>query len=263
MHVMERLKRGRERLDAILSSHEVGDIVFSEEELHRQGQIYVDNLARAALPFLEEAMAERGISFPPGEEREEVTAEELMEADTFLSVNTILEENGLIAKDGRGDYRLARKVPAGECRVKISTGGLLDFDEEELEPRGLSLCVHIVFDSQHEVVMEGTIIVEFSIEDIEQGLIGLDVDAESLDAFFSRFEAKRLAVMAVIEVVHGAGKISFDHLQEKLTEYVLQSGEVAEPVKVSLERGFLSAVLAEMRKLGYITGSQENIRLAR
>jgi len=146
--------------------------------------------------------------------------------------------------------------------MKISTFGLGDFDDGDLEPYGIVPCTSIVMDSQHEVVMDGTVVTEFSADDLDEGLAGLDADAESLDAFFSDFELKRLAVIALIEVVGEAGKISFDDLRERLTEYVLRSDKVEAPVKVTIGQDFLSSLVAELRKQGYLAGSQENIRLA-
>jgi len=123
--------------------------------------------------------------------------------------------------------------------------------------------VTISIGARYEVAMDGTIIIEFSEEDIEDGLRGSDVDAESLDGFYSRFELKRLSALAVIEVVGSAGRISFEHLSERLKDYEVQSEEVTGKVMVTLETEYLSALVAEMRKLGYLTGSQENIRMAR
>jgi len=43
---------------------------------------------------------------------------------------------------------------------------------------------------------------------------------------------------------------------------VLRSDKVEAPVKVTIGQDFLSSLVAELRKQGYLAGSQENIRLA-
>lgn len=261
--LLEKLKAGRAGLEKILGSHSEGDFVFSQEDLNRNGEILFRHMAQAMFPIMQKALAKEGIDLPPREDGQDVSDIQAHDASLFLFVSDILEENGLVKKDAGGNYRLIRKVPVEQCRVKVSAEGLPDYEDDELASRGISFCGTIDMSVQHEVVMDGTVIVEFSIDDLEEGLRGLDVDAESLDEFFWNYELKRLAVMAVIEVVGGAGKISLDNLQQKLMGYRIQAKEVAEPVKVTLDHEFLSSLVAEMRKLGYLAGSQENIRLAR
>lgn len=263
IRLLEKLKAGRAGLEKILGSHSEGDFVFSQEDLNRNGEILFRHMAQAMFPIMQKALAKEGIDLPPREDGQDVSDIQAHDASLFLFVSDILEENGLVKKDAGGNYRLIRKVPVEQCRVMVSAEGLPDYEDDELASRGISFCGTIDMSVQHEVVMDGTVIVEFSIDDLEEGLRGLDVDAESLDEFFWNYELKRLAVMAVIEVVGGAGKISLDNLQQKLMGYRIQAKEVAEPVKVTLDHEFLSSLVAEMRKLGYLAGSQENIRLAR
>lgn len=260
---LEKLKRARARLENLFLSCAEGDVAFTEDDLHRHGDDFFEHMARAVFPVMQRNLTEMGIDLPPREKTRDIPDEQVEEAGVFLTVFDILDENGLLEKDREGKYRLARKIPVEQCRMKMSTFGLGDLDNGDLEPYGIVPCTNIVMDSQHEVVMDGTVVTEFSIDDLDEGLEGLDADAESLDAFFSDFELKRLAVIALIEVVGGAGKISFGDLQERLTEYTFQSGKVEVPVKLTLEQDFLSPLVAELRKLGYLTGSQENIRLAR
>ncbi|MCQ8893963.1 MAG: hypothetical protein NQU46_04960 [Methanolinea sp.] len=260
---LEKLKKARARLENILGSHGEGDVLFTEADLDRHGDDLFEHMAQAVFPVMQQNLKELGIDLPPREQRREVADEEVEEAGIFLAVFDILDDNKLLEKDKEGNYRLVRKIPVEQCRVKMSGFGLGGPDQEELDSWEISSCTNIVMDSQHEVVMEGTVVVEFSVDDIEEGLIGLDVDAESLDAFYSAFEMKRLAVMALFEVVGGAGRISFEDLRERLKGYMVQSDVVEEPVKVTLEEDFLSSLVTDLRKLGYLAGSTENIRLAR
>jgi len=259
---LENLEKARARLENLFSTCAEGDVALTEDDLHRHGDDFFEHMARAVFPVMQRNLAERGIDLPPRDETRDVSDDQVEEAGVFLTVFDILDENGLLEKDREGKYRLARKVPVEQCRMKISTFGLGDFDDGDLEPYGIVPCTSIVMDSQHEVVMDGTVVTEFSADDLDEGLAGLDADAESLDAFFSDFELKRLAVIALIEVVGEAGKISFEGLRERLTEYVLRSDKVEAKVKVTLEQDFLSSLVAELRKQGYLAGSQENIRLA-
>ncbi|MDH7510765.1 MAG: hypothetical protein QHH04_06955 [Methanolinea sp.] len=258
----EQLKKARARLENLFVSCAEGDVAFTEEELHRHGDDLFEHMAQAVFPVMQRDLAEMGIDLPPREKNRDVPDEQVEEAGVFLTVFDILDENGLLGKDREGNYRLARRIPVEQSRMKMSTYGLGNIGDEELEPYGILACTNIIMDSQHEVVMEGTVVTEFSLDDLEEGLIDLDVDAESLDAFYSRFEMKRLAVMALFEVVGGAEKISFGNLRERLTGYTLQSDKVEAPVKVTLGQDLLSPLVAELRKMGYLAGSQENIRLA-
>lgn len=259
----EKLMKGRARLAEFLESHNEGDVVYTEEDLEKHREVYMEGMLARVSPAIKENLAEIGIDLPDREEEPGVSAEQAEESGLFLFTSGVLEENGLVQKDDRGNYRLARKVPAGSCRLKVMAAGLGDFEDDDLAAWEIESRVTISMEARYEVAMDGTIIVEFSEEDIEDGLRGLDVDAESLDKFYSQFELKRLSALAVIEVVGSAGRISFEHLRERLRDYEVQTEEVTGKVMVTLEPDYLSALVAEMRKLGYLTGSQENIRIAK
>jgi len=258
---IEKLKKARTGLEKILGLNSEGDIVFSEADLARNREVYVEGMMQRAFPVLKAELEERGIDLPPREEGEAISEEEAGDAGSFLFVADLLEENGLVRGDDKGDFRLIRKIPAGVCRVKIVSESLGEIEEGDLQAHGISSCIHVAMECMHEVVMDGSIIVELSIEEVEDGLRGLDVEVQSLDDFFSRFELKRLAIVALLEVVGGSGRIPYSRLRDQLAGYRLESDEVSGPVRVTLHEDFLSALVAEMRKLGYLTGSQENIRL--
>ncbi|OPX72223.1 MAG: hypothetical protein A4E39_01635 [Methanoregulaceae archaeon PtaB.Bin152] len=111
--------------------------------------------------------------------------------------------------------------------------------------------------------MDSHIYSQLSVDDIDEGLIGLDVEAESLDSFYRDFERKGVIIGAILEVVAQAGRISFDTLCERLGDHAIQVEEHTGSVSLSLERDFISSLVTEMRKEGYLTGSQENIRLGK
>jgi len=259
----EKLKEGRARVAEILETHNEGDVIYTEEDLEKHREVFMESMVQRVFPIMQKNLSEMGIDLPDREEEPGVSPEQAKESDSFLFVSGILEENELVQKDEGGNYRLARKVPAGSCWLRVPTAGLGDFEEDDLAAWNIASRVTISIGARYEVAMDGTIIIEFSEEDIEDGLRGSDVDAESLDGFYSRFELKRLSALAVIEVVGSAGRISFEHLSERLKDYEVQSEEVTGKVMVTLETEYLSALVAEMRKLGYLTGSQENIRMAR
>jgi len=259
----EKLMKGRARVAEVLESHNEGDVVYTEDDLKKHREVYMEGMLYKVFPIMQKNLSEIGIDLPDQKEEPSVSAEQTAESGLFLFTSDILEENGLVQKDDGGNYRLARKVPAGSCRLKVKTAGLGDFEEDDLAAWEIESHVTISMEARYEVAMDGTIIVEFSEEDIEDGLRGLDVDAESLDEFYSQFELKRLSALAVIEVVSSAGRISFEHLRERLRDYEVQTEEVTGKVMVTLEPEYLSALVVEMRKLGYLTGSQENIRMAR
>jgi len=259
---LDKLKRGREVLERLLSSHEEGDVLFSEDEIRRYSEQFFRHIGDMFYPLMKEKMEEMGQEVPPRDPRPAVSGEEFGEADTMIFVHDTLKESGMVSVEG-GNVRLVKKVEAGKCRMRMNTMGLGPVNEDEVAGHGVSSSVNLYVDAQFEVYMDGSLLVECSVNDIEEGLEGLEVDEESLDEFYSNYEEKQLAIMGILEVVEMAGRISFARLQESLADYPMHLKEGREQVRLTLEPAFLSSLVTDMRKLGYLSGSQENIRLGK
>ncbi|MCU0632683.1 MAG: hypothetical protein MUC66_06880, partial [Methanolinea sp.] len=158
---------------------------------------------------------------------------------------------------------LVKKLALAECMMKENLAGLPEIDPDDLPAHGLSSHVNLIARVQYQVFMDANIHFQFSVNDIDEGLIGLDVDAGSLDEFYWGLERKQIAIRAILEKVDHAGRISFEQLLERFLSYPIHLEESTETVTLTLEREFLSSLVAEMRKEGYLTGSQENIRLGK
>lgn len=166
----------------------------------------------------------------------------------------------MIEKEGNF-YRLRKKLPLAECRTKVHLPSMPEIDPDDLPGYGLSSHVNLIGQVQYQVFMDSDVNFQFFVDEMDEGLIGLDVDAESLDTFYRGLERKQVAIHAVMEVVGRAGKVSFDALCERLQEYAIHAEESTERISLTLEPKFLSSLVSEMRKLGDLTGSQENSRL--
>lgn len=259
---VDKLLLGRGMLERLLSSHEVGDVLFTEDEVRKCSQQFFRYIAEAAYPLMKKEMEERGHELPPRDPGPAVSEEEAREAGAIVFADDTLRENGMVSVEG-GNVRLVKKGEAGGCRVSMNTMGLGPIDADEIAGHGISSSVNLYFDALFEVTMDGSVLVECSVNDIEEGLEDLEVDEESLEEFFAQYELKRLAIMGVMGVVQDAGRISFSGLEERLVDYPMDLEELAEPVRLTLEPAFLSSLVSGMRKLGYLSGSQENIRLGK
>jgi len=261
---IEVLERQKEMLGNFLLSHGEGDIVFSAGDIKEYSKTATLHMMQSVLPIFREKMAELGHELPPPQEekRQEISKEEAKKARGFLAVFDLLEENNMIEKEG-DFYRLTKKLPLAECRTKVHLPDMPEIDPDDLPGYGLSSHVNLIGQVQYQVFIDSDVNFQFSVDEMDEGLIGLDVDAESLDTFYRGLERKKVAIHAVLELVGQAGKISFDALYERLQEYPIHAEESPERITLTLEREFLSSLVSEMRKLGYLTGSQENIRLAR
>jgi len=256
------IERRKEALGRFLSSHEVGEVVFPGEEIKRLSETATLYMMQSSNPAFREKLAGPGQEKPLQEGRGEISEEEAKKARDLLAVFDLLEENGMIEEEGE-HYRLTKKLPPADCVMKVNMAALPEIDSDDLPEHGLSSHVHLVASVQYEVFMDSHIYSQLSVDDIDEGLIGLDVEAESLESFYRDFERKGVIIGAILEVVAQAGRISFDTLCERLEDHEIQVEEDTGSVSLSLERDFLSSLVTEMRKEGYLTGSQENIRLGK
>lgn len=257
------LERQKEMLDNFLLSHEEGDIVFSADDIEEYSKTATLHMMQSVLPIFKEKMAELGHELPtPQDERKEISEEEAGKARNLLAVFDLLEENNMIDKEG-DFYRLTKKLPLAECITKVNLSRLPEIDPDDLSRYGLLSHVNLIGQVQHQVFMDSDVNFQFSVDEIDEGLIGLDVDAGSLDAFYRSLERKQIAIHAILEVVGQAGKISLDALCERLQEYAIHGEESTGSISLTLEQDFLSPLVTELRKLGYLAGSQETIRLGK
>ncbi|OPX69930.1 MAG: hypothetical protein A4E37_00219 [Methanoregulaceae archaeon PtaB.Bin056] len=259
---IESLERRKEILGKFLSSHDEGDVVFSSDEIMKHSKTATLHMLYAMYPVFKEKMAGLGQELPPQERGREISEEEVREARDFLAVFDLLEENDMIEKEEE-QYRLVKKLAIAECMMKENLAGLPEIDPDDLPAHGLSSHVNLSARVQYQVFMDANIHFQFSVDDIEEGLIGLDVDTGSLDEFYWGLERKQIAIRAILEMVDQAGRISFEQLLERFLSYPIHLEESTETVTLTLGREFLSSLVAEMRKEGYLSGSQENIRLGK
>jgi len=256
------IERRKEALGRFLSSNEEGDVVFPGEEIKRLSETATLYMLQSMYPAFREKLAGVGQEKPLQEGRGEISEEEAGTARDLLAVFDLLEENEMIEEEGE-HCRLTKKLPLDECVMKVNMAALPEIDPDNLPDHGLSSHVNLIGQIQYQVFMESDVNFQFSVDEIDEGLIGLDVDAKSLDTFFRGLERKHFAIHSILEVVSQAGRMSFDTLCSRLQEYPVHGDESTESISLTLEREFLSSVVSEMRKLGYLSGSQENIRVAR
>lgn len=256
------IERRKEALGRFLSSHEEGDVVFPGEEIKRLSETATLYMLQSMYPAFREKLAGLGQEKPLQEGRGEISEEEAGKARDLLAVFDLLEENGMIEEQGE-HYRLTKTLPLADCVMKVNMAALPEIDPDDLPDHGLSSHVNLIGQIQYQVSMDSNIHFQFSVDDIDEGLIGLDVEAESLDSFYHGFERKHLAIRTILEMVDRAGRISFDTLYEQIQNHPVYIEESNETVSLTLEREFLSSIITEMRKEGYLTGSQENIRLGK
>jgi len=256
------LERRKEILGKFLSSHDEGDVVFSGEEIMKHSRTATLHMLYAMYPVFKEKMAGLGQELPPQEKRREISEEEVREARDLLAVFDLLEENDMIEEEG-GFYRLTEKLPLAECRTKVNLSRSPAIDPGELASYRLSSHVNLIGQVQYQVFMDPDVIFQFSVDEIDEGLIGLEVDAGSLDEFYRGLERKQIAIHAILEVVGQAGNISFDALRERLQQYEIHGEESNASISLTLEQEFISSLVTEMRKLGYLSGSRENMRLGK
>jgi hypothetical protein len=252
----------REALLKLLSSHEVGDLVFSKDEILEHSKTAAEHMMQMMLPIFSEAISGLGHDLPPGRKEREITGEDAEEARETLAIFDLLEDNKMIEKEGE-HYRLTRKLPPDECMAMVSLMGLADIDPGDLPRHGLSSRVSLVGEVQYTVFIDPGIHVWLSIDEIEEGLEGLETDAGSEEHLYRSLERKQLAIRAILELVEQSGRISLDTLHERLLENIIDVEESTETVSLVLSREFLSLMVHDLRKEGFLTGSQENIRIGK
>jgi len=257
----EKYRRQRDQIAALLEGHKPGDILYTNDDLKRSQEDLFRKVADKAREWMEE-------NKDAGEELDESALFEilfgdrdLLPADAPLFVlHTVLMRNGILEETPEG-CRLTRETPAGQVVLEISTDNLHDLDIDLPEDAGLKRKAVYWIDPLYQVVIDPAIYLVCDPDEVLTALEGTTVDIESLATLEENLRVKEFIIATLFEEVKRKPGISVDELSGPLgVEGVDEDGESMR-VEVGIDRRMTSTIVAELRKLGMLTGSNQKIKI--
>jgi len=75
----EKLMKGRARVAEVLESHNEGDVVYTEDDLKKHREVYMEGMLYKVFPIMQKNLSEIGIDLPDQKEEPSVSAEQTAE----------------------------------------------------------------------------------------------------------------------------------------------------------------------------------------
>lgn len=257
----EKYRRQRDQIAALLEGHKPGDILYTNDDLKRSQEDLFRKVADKAREWIEGKK-------DAGEELDESALFEilfgdhdLLPADAPLFVlHAVLMRNGILEETPEG-YRLTRETPAGQVVLEISTDNLPDLDIDLPEDAGLKRKAVYWIDPLYQVVIDPAIHFACEPDEVLTALEGTTVDIKSATALEDNLRVKGFIISTLLEEVRQKPGISVDDLSGLLrVETVDEDGELM-TYEIAIDRRMASSIVAELRKVGILTGSDQKIKI--
>jgi hypothetical protein len=259
----EKYRRQRDQIAALLEGHKPGDILYTNDDLKRSREELFRKAAEKIQAWIDEN-EDKDLD----EELDDSTLFEILfddrdplPADAPLFVlHAVLMSNNILEETPEG-YRLTGERPAGKIVMEISTDDLPDLDTDLLEDAGLMIKAAYWIDPLYQVVIDPAIHFVCEPDEVLTALEGTTVDIESATALEDNLRVKGFIIATLLEEVKRKPGISVDDLSGLLrVETADEDGELM-TYEIAIDRRMASSIVAELRKVGILTGSDQKIKI--
>ena len=259
----EKYRRQRDQIAALLEGHKPGDILYTNDDLKRSQEELFHKMAEKVREWIEG-------NKDAGEELDESALFEALFGDHDLLpedaplfvLHTVLMRNGILEETPEG-CQLTREIPAGQVVLEISTDNLHDLDVDLPEDAGLKKKAVYWIDPVYQVVIDPAIHLVCDTDEVLTALEGTTVDIESATTLEENLRVKEFIIATLLESVKRKPGITVDELSGPIgVEGVNEDGESIR-IEIAIDRRMTSIIVAELRKLGMLTGSNQKIKIGR
>jgi len=147
--------------------------------------------------------------------------------------------------------------------LEISTDNLHDLDVDLPEDAGLKKKAVYWIDPVYQVVIDPAIHLVCDTDEVLTALEGTTVDIESATTLEENLRVKEFIIATLLESVKRKPGITVDELSGPIgVEGVNEDGESIR-IEIAIDRRMTSIIVAELRKLGMLTGSNQKIKIGR
>ena len=176
-----------------------------------------------------------------------------------LMILTVLEDNDLLQPTENGkDYVLTKTAEADNLRIMYAYTEFPKVSPEDLEECGLSSHIRTSSETSY-CVSAGLELLFCETDDIIEFLDDADVDEEESGRFIDAIFFKQ-ALLGKIHELIGNGCSSAETLGEELAKPAFPLEGSKDVISFDISPEYLSAVLADMKKMGIIAGKDNKLK---
>jgi hypothetical protein len=236
------IERRMQDLAAFLNEHQVGDIV----------PVFPD----------EETMAKFVADIISGDEEKAFSQEDRDKVLAAVGTNTVIEENNLFEDTPEG-RRLVRTIEPEEAYIIIPEYPLCGIDEEKLQEKGVTVAFNVIGERGYLVSTGPEIVLVEDIGALSERLQAMGVEEETCAGVQSSLLFKRLIVDRIMAVLDEQGKLKREEILDFAGAFDAQISDEGDRVSFLLDDEILDDILADLRKVGLISGKDSKINAAK
>jgi len=239
--MLAHLKSIHEYVGGIMAQFNPGDIIFSDDELKKMKDLMCscfDNVV--------------------GDDLEKIFLEKM----TIRGNQMTLEDNGVVETRPEG-ICLIKKIDPDDLIVERRSWRQDEVDREMLKQYGIALKLHIDFQTETRVIIDPRIHFTCKLNEVEEVLEDLEADECSEDELRRNLVLKGLAIESILTAIETAGRISLTDLirdMKKITPDIIDDGR---QVVEHFSPEFITGIISDLRKIGFIEGNDRKMRVAR
>ena len=239
--MLEALKSIRDYAGDIMTRFNPGDIIITDEDLLRMKE-----------------QIRTGFEDESQDDLEGILLEKIAMRSNLLT----LEDNGVVETRPEGIF-LIKKIDPNDLLVERRPWGTDEVDRETQKRYGITLKLHIDFETATRVIIDPRIHFTCTLKEVEEILDNREVDEFSEEELQRNLAFKGLAIRSILKVIDTAGRISLSDLIQNLKDVTPGLVDDEHLVVEHFSPEFVTEITNDLRKIGAVVGNDRKMRVAR
>jgi len=192
-----------------------------------------------------------------GDESED-TLEKIIEEvylTRLLHLNDLLDirEDGLV---------LVKKIEPDESTLTVFADEIPEIRDEILEKYNIISTITAGDDAEYLVSVGPEFVFLEDLDSIGEFLEEHEIEEEDGASFFPRLQIKHILVSEILAMIKEEGKVSRDDIINEFANRDIETSEDGSKIALHLSGDYIDAILDDLKKVGFLKGKDQKLRIA-
>ncbi len=192
-----------------------------------------------------------------GDENED-TLEKIIEEvylTRLLHLNDLLDirEDGIV---------LLKKIEPDESTLTVFADEIPEIREEILEKYSVISTITAGDDAEYHVSVGPEFVFLEDLDSIGEFLEEYEIEEEDGATFFPRLQIKHILVSEILAMIKEEGKVSREDIITEFANRDIETSEDGARIALHLSGDYIDAILDDLKKVGFLKGKDQKLRIA-